>query len=376
MHPDLQTPAKQILTAAELPELNCLHNAFIALGKAQYDIHGAEQTLQYIFRGQWENGMIPHFISHLQAQLPTTTGRVEIAEDTYTSSICMPPVLGFICWQIYEQASDQKAALPVLKQFYPKIYQFHQYLYDTRDPLEEGLVYLRHPQESIAAGSPDWVIGGESRVPSGMNEAMLLKSSGFSVQSPLFNALLCWSNECLIKMAFLLEEEVTELIQWQELTLHSLNEKCWNEASGHYDAYHLKNSEHLPLHGLPALLPLCGGVPTQEQAEDILVWLASAAFGAGQMEVLLCPTYSLESPGFRAEAPWGGAVSLLGNWLLYRGLKRYDMNDAASKIRKQSLNLIAHHGFSNHFHAMGKRAEDTITKSGLSAALCLDLLRT
>jgi hypothetical protein len=64
------------------------------------------------------------------------------------------------------------------------------------------------------------------------------------------------------------------------------------------------------------------------------------------------------------------------NWLLYQGLLRYDMTEAADRVRQDSLQLLMQHGFYEYFDPR-KDVENPgcgTQNFSWSAALCLDLL--
>jgi hypothetical protein len=280
---------------------------------------------------------------------------------------CMPPWQGWLLKEIYEQYEQQGNIRNIITASYRKVYQYHQHLYHHRDPEEEGLACICFSNEIVAASAPEfqpWAghTGGQS------NER-------FALQDPLYNALLCWSNEAMIELGWLLEVDIGELFLWQELTIHSIGEKLWNPATGMYQAYDLKKKQPVSLIGLPGLLPLCAGSATQEDAEQMLAILAGAGFGAGREEVLLCPTYPLGQPGFKAEDKWAGAISLLANWLLVQGMERYEMTKEAAIIKDSSLRLIRHYGFRDFYPSIpGVSAQVPDKESCLAAAIYLDFL--
>ena len=399
---------------------------FIAIGYAHFDLDKAEAELRHLFRAQWKNGMLPQIVFGQEAgaryfpgpDFWQTDQAAAAPEGVVTSGITMPPVHGFALWRMYEVSADPGRTKAFLREMYPKVLAFHRYLYRHRDPNDEALVYVRHPREPGTDNSPTWdrplrrMKVQKDQLPAYQRqdlqnpkaaahrptdedydrfvflvdlfrrnryeEELLDELCPFKVQDPLFNAILAWSNECLIHIGSLLGENVEEPMHWHEHTIHSLNEKLWNEAEGCYDAYDLVAGERLPCRTNSGLMPLIGEVPTQEQAERILKKLESRAFcGQSPDEVYWCPTYDLRAADIDFEKYWRGPVWINMNWLLYQGLLRYDFDEAAERLRNDTLALLERYGFYEYFDPRrhSKTAEGFGTgQFSWSAALYIDLL--
>lgn len=398
---------------------------FIALGNAHHNVDRAMADLRHLFRGQWSNGMLPQIVFGDDPQARYFPGpdfwqtdhAVHSPKGIETSGITMPPVHGFVLWELYEIAEDKALAREFLREMYPKVLALHRYLYDHRDPEEEGLIYIRHPWEGGTDNSPIWdtvlarMDTSQLDIPpyerkdlqnpkaaahrptqedydryvyladlfrkNAYDDKRIYEQCPFLIQDPLFNGVLCWSNEALIKIGNLLGEDISEPMQWHELTIWSMNDKLWDEERGMYNAYDLRQQEVIPVHTSSGLMPLCGEVPTQEQAEAMLLALESEHFGGERKDIRLCPTYSLQAEDVDFKKYWRGPVWINLNWLLYRGLLRYDMDETAERVKQDSLSLLRGHGFYEYFDPRIEADEEvgcgTDTFSW-SAALCMDWL--
>lgn len=398
---------------------------FIAIGCAHYDMDRAEAELRHLFSGQWSNGMLPQIIFGEEqdaryfpgADFWETWRSPHAPPSPRTSGITMPPVHGFVLWRLYELAKDKERALAFLAEMYPKVTALHRYLYEHRDPEGEGLVYVQHPWEAGTDNTPTWdkalarLDTSRLDIPpyqrqdlqnpeaskhrptdedydryvylvdlfrrNDYDDQKIREQCPFLIQDPLFNGLLAWSNECLIRIGHLLGEDVLETIQWNELTIYSMNEKLWDEERGIYNAYDLRAREIIPVNTSSGLLPLAGEVPTQEQAEQLLHHLENGNFGSEGGPHYLCPTYYLGAPDFDHQKYWRGPVWINMNWLLYHGLLRYDMTDAAERLRRDTLDLVERFGCYEYFDP--RRQTDGRPGYGTdnfswTAALYLDLL--
>lgn len=326
--------------------------AFSAIGYAHLNMDRAEQVLRCIFSAQQANGLL------LEAD--AERGPLSFPESSRFPSLRTEgpislPVYGFVLWRLYEIADDKGRAKSFLREMYPQVMQLHRYLYQFRDPLEEGLVSICYASETgCGFASPEMAVAkGHVAVDSGAEDRFArdgafypqLAAEGFiGIQDPFFNGLLAWSNECLIRIGSLLGDDVSEAIQWDELTKYAMNEKLWDEARGLYQAYHLEAGQVIPTTGLAGLIPLCGEVPIQEQAEQMLSMLESPAFGGRRTDTFLCPSHPLPASTLQDTNYRSCPVQIKYNWLLYHGLLRYDMQQMAERIRQHSVELLHQYG--------------------------------
>jgi hypothetical protein len=351
---------EQYAQSRAIPDGGAADAAFCAIGYAHFDIDRAEQILRRIFSAQQSSGLL----------LEADTNRASFSSLEPTPSSHFPslraegpislPVYGFVLWRLYEIADDKGRAKSFLREMYPLVMQLHRYLYEFRDPLEEGLVSICYPSETdFGLASPE-IAGVEGHAAASIGakprfaQARAFFPPGATggltwIQDPLFNGLLAWSNECLIRIGSLLEEDVSEAIQWDELAKFAINEKLWDEARGLYQAYNLLGEETIPAIGLAALIPLCGEVPIQEQAEQLLSVLASPAFGGKRTDTFLCPSHPLPANELQNPNYHSCPVQIKYNWLLYHGLLRYDMQQMAARLRNHSLELLHQYGCFEYF---------------------------
>ncbi len=231
-----------------------------------------EDTLQYSWQGSSPNASRPSNSNHLQRILQdyfsssddpfkgqkglnelqslfkywyqSTIGRNTNKREAPNEDFLLSPALGVIFYRIYKQyESFSPCELRQFYEMYNFITDYHRFLYQWRDVENEGLISTR--QELSAKKSA-------------------------TIQDPFFNAILSWSNECLIEIGDQLGEDVSEILEWHELTIYSMNDKLWNEQLGQYEIYHLDEGEQIPTPLHIALSPLLGEIPTQEQAEKMI----------------------------------------------------------------------------------------------------------
>lgn len=208
------------------------------------------------------------------------------------AEILSPPIQGWAMGHLYKTAKDKPAMLEQLRPMHAAVLRQHLYLYEHHDWSEDGL---------IGTGSADEGMEG------------LDASKAMRVEAPLFNTFLINSNECLIHLGSLLREKVNELIDYNELSVWSMNAKLWQERVGLYWPFDVQQRSVVASKSIAGLLPMLAGIPVQEQAELMLDKL----------------TEYWQVPAFRKNIPL--------NWLLYRGLLRYGMRETAADLKRDTL---------------------------------------
>jgi hypothetical protein len=396
-------------------------SGFIALGLSYFDTAKAYDEIRNMFRGQWTNGMLPHInFHHVDPNYfpgPDVWGTSDCAwapKDLATSGITQPPVFGFILSMMAERLQDDPGFMELLRDIYPKVVAFHRYLYQYRDPHQEGLVYIHHNWESGTDNSPLWdevldnidvstardvsslrrdlkTVDAAQR-PTNENykryiylvdlfrscdyeDSRIYKQCPFIIQDVLFNAMLIRSNEGLMELAGLLGYDTSEIADWNRRSVQSLNEKCWDAGSGFFYDIDMKQDKQIPIKVSNGFMPLFAGACTQAQAE-LLRDRLSVYFKDGGFT--LCPSCAVDEAAFNPVKYWRGPIWINVNWMLYHGLKRYGFHEEAGQVMEDSKRLIEETGFYEYFDP---RPDIPRGERGLggnhfswSAALYLDLL--
>ena len=98
-------------------------SGFIAIGYSHYSQEKAQQELLSLFRGQWQNGMVPHMVFNPDAidqyfpepELWQISRSPLAPKGVQTSGLTMPPVHAMAALQIYLNADDGEKALHFLQ---------------------------------------------------------------------------------------------------------------------------------------------------------------------------------------------------------------------------------------------------------------------
>lgn len=395
-------------------------SGFIAIGYSHYRTDRAIKEMQNLFNAQWKNGMVPQIVfnrKRLGRYFPEPDfWQTELSpyspEDFLTSGITMPPVHAVAALKIYENAEDKEKVKTFLRWIYPKLMLSHVYLYTERNINGDGLVHIRHPWESGMDNSPTWdsvldrIDLSQAAIPeyrrkdtergvsadmrptnkyydyfvyllelfkkTGYDEKEIAEESPYLISCPLFNAVLCASNEALIKISDILNEPWHEIQQWYDLTAGSMRKKLYHGEHGIFGAFDIRAEKLLELVTASGFMPLFGGAASTKQAARIYEYLNSKSFCAlHQGNCFTIPSYDTQREDFRRENYWRGPVWININWMLVQGLRRYGFTQKADSLAHHILELPMRFGFYEYFDSFNGRGYGSAEFSW-TASLFLD----
>lgn len=355
-----------------------------ALGQARLDEARAWTEIETLFAHQWEDGMAPHIVFHVEddGYFPgpgvwrTNRKRVQ------TSGITQPPVAGFAVRRLYERAKDKALAAQKAQALLPKIDKWHKWFYACRDPQGEGLAAIIHPWESGRDNSVDWD-APFARVPTdgiepyerrdlkhadasqrptkeqydrylwlvqlfrglSWDNAKLHDASPFRVVDPGFNAILIRSCADLAALADALGEKAlaAENRARAEKGLAAL-ERLWSDDYGQYLCFDRAAGNLIGSPSVGGLLPVFARIPAA-RAQAVARKLEELSTRARY----LAPSHDPADSRFNAKRYWRGPVWLVVNYMIYDGLKAAGEKDMAAKIMASSLDLIGQSGFAEYY---------------------------
>lgn len=399
-------------------------SGFIAIGFAHFDFAKAKSEIETLIDAQWSNGFIPHIVFHNESDtyfpgpdFHQSKLSPYAPKHIKTTGLTQPPVLGFVLQELYNITQDKKEALEFVKKNIDKVFNSHKYLYENRDPKNEGLVYIYHNWESGTDNSPMWDDVWEtmkniptyefkrrdtthvdaSQRPSNeeynyyihlieiakehnYSDAKITELSPFLIQDPLFNSMLIKSNKALIELYELIGDnsgKIETLKVWNKKSIDSFNTKLYDEELKAYIHYDLRNEKPLKYISSSSYSPLFAGIPNKERAKIIIEKLLN---NFGKENLYLCASFDPENEKFNPKKYWRGPVWINLNWIIYNGLREYGYNDLAKKIKDDTIELITKNGFYEYFDP---RKEFSLENKGgyggnnfsWSAALLIDLLK-
>jgi hypothetical protein len=392
-------------------------SACIALGYSGWDQTRAQAELEWLFAGQWADGLLPHIrFADDSRYFPgpefwqTNLSPMAPAKPK-TSGIVQPPVHATAIWQVYRRAHDREEAKRFLRELMPKLVAWHEYLYRERTRGEDGLVEIWHPWESGMDNSPLWddalarISPAPEAIPAyervdvdfvdaaqrptdaqydryaylvklycdwGYDPGRIREECPFVIRDVLFNSLLVQSNRDLAEIARALNADPGRFEAWAEQTAAGLDAALWDETEAMYLDYDVRVESTIRAKTGSGFSPLYAGVPSPERARGLLESLEPcvvALEGIGRVVATVPP----DDPRFEPALYWRGPVWPMINWVAHAGLRRYGFVVEANEIRDAMLHLARREGFWEHYNAVTGRGEGTEQLSW-TAALVLDLL--
>jgi hypothetical protein len=432
---DLEQAARLVLERNRRPLWTCpstrlyphqwlWDSCFIAIGVARYDPSRAAGELNALFRGQWSNGMLPHIIfdesvKDIGSRRIWRSRRNPLApRDVDTSCVTQPPLPAIAVHRVAQTLpAVQREAF--LRDLFPKLIAYHQWLYDERDPHDSGLVTLIHPWEcgldttppwmqSLAQMSLPWWLRIISRLhlaravrmlrtdtryipaaerPSDDDGLRMLvlatrakkhqfkldqmpRQGSVLIEDLAFNAIFAAANRSLELVAQDLDVALPPPLQQKMQQTDAAFEQLWDEASGQYYSRNATTQQPIKVPTVATFLPLWSGIPSPARAEQLVALLRTATRFWPQYPV---PSVSVDAPEFRESGYWKGPTWVNMNWMIEEGLRNYEHVDLAEELRLLTLQFVERAGFSEYFSphtGQGYGADDF----SWTAALVIDLL--
>ncbi len=367
-------------------------SGFVSLVHSYFFLFIAMLLLDTLFKGQWENGMVPHILFHSENETTyfpnydfwNSNVNQGAPQKPKSSGITQPPVHGFILENLLEKFHDNEELLAFAKDIFPKIVHFHRFLYTYRDPNQEGLFFIYHPWESGRDNSPLWdesldrIQIDRSKLPTYKRKDTSLadsserptddqydryvyliqfgkenqydgkaiaKESPVLIQDSMMNAILIKSNQSLINLADRLVMDKAELEEWQQQSIKSYNDKLWSDELGMYACYDMRGGKQIPFKEIGGISPIYAGIPDKQKA-DLLAKYLQDLHDRGYY---LCPSFDVDSPLFDSKRYWRGPVWPQMNWMIHMGLKEYGYEGLAKIVKSDLLELVRTLGFHEYF---------------------------
>jgi hypothetical protein len=404
-------------------------SCFVAIGLRDYDVERAKIEILSLLRAQWSDGMVPHMIITPPHNMPTKAGshfgkiwrswlNPNAPDDIATSGITQPPMIAEAVIRIGE-----KMRLPERRAWYKMVYQplvdYHQWLYNDRDPHQEGLVLQIHPWETGLDNTPPWMhelhehllpwwvrIAEKTKLEKLLTpfrrdtrfvpvdqrfsnvEALalfdvqrrlrrkaydidkILDHALFAIEDLSFNSIFVRANSCLVEIAKTIREELPEELAASMRKTEKALDQLWDPFASEYFSRDFVTHKLLTTSSIAALMPLYAGCITKERAKALVELLENAhRFGPAYP----VPSAPLDSPFFDPDRYWQGPTWVNTNWMIIDGLKRYGFKDHAEALTESTLELIAKSDFHEYFNPItGDPAG--VNNFSWTAALAIDLL--
>lgn len=400
-------------------------SCFIAIGLRHTNIERAKLEIQSLLRGQWANGMLPNIIfndspSYRNDRNAWRSWLNPNSPDTVTTSgITQPPMLAEAVVRVGEHMTASERRL-WYKSVWPALLAYHQWLYNERDPHQEGLTLQIHPWEVGMDNTPPWMAYlHEHQLPFWIRTIVnlrlinavslvrrdtqtipiderfdnveilalfdvqrrlrrksydidkVLNHSLFTIEDLAFNSIFIRANQQLRAIAKTLRIPVPEELDERMLRTEAALENLWDEFSNQYYSRDFITHKLLKQPSVATLLPLYAGCISKERAAKLVKLIEDESGFGPAFPVPSVPTHS---EWFKPMKYWQGPTWLNINWLVIDGLKRYGYHEHASALTDLSLEMVEKAGFAEYFDPVTGEPLGTDNFSW-TAALTIDLLK-
>ena len=135
-------------------------SALVVSGWAVFDEPRAWVELEWLFSGQWEDGMVPSILFHKDSDTyfpgPDIWGEVD--NPSKTTGISQPPVAAMSVRFLYENAEQRELAEEKVLELFPKLLAWHRWWYKVTpgaapDRPQSADSAHTHTPGSVGAGS-------------------------------------------------------------------------------------------------------------------------------------------------------------------------------------------------------------------------------
>jgi hypothetical protein len=367
-------------------------SCFTAIGIARFDAPRAADELRALFRGQWDNGMLPHMIfaegSHDvgSRRVWKSKTRAGAPRDVATTCITQPPLVAIALERV-------AAALPpterdaLIAELAPKVLEYHRWLFRERRLDGSPLITLIHPWECGLDSTPPWMTALEAmrmpwwvRAAERLHLAALLRSLRYDtkqlpanerasdddglrmlalaihlshhdfdlariprddravlVEDVAFNAFFAAANESLRRLV-----DVGELARDIDAQADAL-ELLWYEPRHEYCSRHAVTHEPMIDRSIATFLPL---LVSDEHVDGLVERLQDPA---AYWPAYPVPSVPLEARHFQDHRYWAGPTWVNTNWAVIEALHRRSHHDVATDLRDRTLALVDASGFAEYF---------------------------
>ena len=399
-------------------------SCFIAIGMRHYDVERAQTELISLLRGQWSNGMLPHMIfaageeHYRDKDIWRSWLNPHAPSKVATSGMTQPPMLAEAVCAIGEKLNRLERRT-LFHKFYTALLAHHQWLYNERDPHNEGLTLQVHSWETGMDNTPPWMsqlhdhkmplwvrladnkffsfVGNLIRrdhsfaTPGERLTAFeaaalysvqhrlrrkaydidkILSHSLFAIEDLTFNSILIRANHHLRYIAKTIGKQLPEELRESMRKTESSLELLWDTETGQYYSRDFVTHNLIKVPSIATLMPLYSGKVSKERAAELVKLLKDKKQFGLQYPV---PSTPQNTEWFRPHGYWRGPVWINTNWLIIDGLKQYGFKEEAAELTKSTIELIEKSGFYEYFSPLDGTPAG-VNNFSWSAALTIDLL--
>ncbi|MBL0183165.1 MAG: hypothetical protein IPP96_13045 [Chitinophagaceae bacterium] len=253
-----------------------------------------------------------------------------------------PPLLAFAELELYSQQKDTER----LKRVYPYLQKHFQFLL-THYRMDDHLFFsdaLGSGMDNIPRYPDGWQDDGEgiklhNLYPEIFNYDGLSPAWNKQGRSVDFSSQMALFAENLISIASIIQQkdEVADYLKFYDETKNAINKHCWNEADQFY--YDLGYDKQIRRKHIGMFWTLIAGIVPSEKISGMIKHLTDPA---GFWRTIPVASYPANQQGYSKEGTyWLGSVWAPTNYMILRGLLRYNENNIAGRLARQYYWAVA-----------------------------------
>jgi hypothetical protein len=254
-----------------------------------------------------------------------------------------PPVGALVCREIYRKFRERW----FLEEVFPNLLRWNRWWHEHRH-LNGLLCWGSDPYEPVSGGPLEREINHRQGAAweSGLDNLPVYDDVPFDPQSHLMlmqdaglNGLYVADCEALADIASVLgQAEAAQELRERAAAYRSALSTLWDDARGAYLNRRTDTGEFSPRLSPITFYPLLANAPSQVQAERMIQYhfYNSKEFWG---EWIL-PTIARSDPAYAEQDYWRGRIWGPMNFLVYLGLRRYDLLQARRDLAEKSVQLL------------------------------------
>ena len=400
-------------------------SCFHAIGLSHDEPERAARELRALFRGQWTNGMLPHMIFAVGMR-DVGSRRVwqskrfpEAPRDVETSCITQPPLPAVTTWLVSRRLPERERT-ELLTELFPRLIDYHEWLYRERDPERRGLATLIHPWECGLDTTPPWMRSvRRMAAPWWLRVALVLRLGRIMrfvrrdtrhapasqrvsdddglrilalaqrakrhrfqlsrmprhrsvlIEDLSFNSLLSVSNRALRDIANEIGTPIDPELEARFDSTDIALEELWDDETGQYYSRDAVRERLIKIPTVATFLPLWAGTAAPARARRVMELLRE---GSGFWSAFPVPSVPTDAAHFDEDRYWKGPSWVNTNWMTINGLRLYDDDHAAAQLTQRTLQMVDRAGFFEYFSPV-TGAGYGAAEFSWTAALVVDLVR-
>ncbi|MES3036306.1 MAG: trehalase family glycosidase [Bdellovibrionota bacterium] len=299
MAPTDKVPFFHVRPAPKFAGVYLWDSAFIAVMWKHRNLTVSKDVLKSVLHFQKADGRVPHVVSSW-------------AE----GSMSQPPLLSWAAVEVNKMGTD----LPFLKEIYPKLKKYHQWLFKARR-FPNGLFFWLHPYESGIDNSPRFGTRDESRFVDTRRTASVDLTSYMVIDTESLKRIASDIAQNMVegpqKAAYdadiaQYETEINEMKREAQAYL-------WDEQTGYFLDRNMENDEFIRIPTIASFMPIFAGIANKEQ----FIRLREHLMNPEEFNTPIpFPTVARNEKSFEKDC-WRGPVWINTAYMVLQGLKRY-----------------------------------------------------